>query len=139
LASGKNLIYITKKEAREVILLPPYAVIVRKFSEAFTALLMIAPSVKSVDDLQGEEKEMEYIQAFRDLMCVKNVLGSFSDFTWDDLPMNEQSFEDYKRKYLDLHDKVRSNHRKEKASFLEDVDFELELIHRDEVNVAYTQ
>ncbi|MCK5371338.1 MAG: type I restriction endonuclease subunit R, partial [Cyclobacteriaceae bacterium] len=43
----------------------------------------------------------------------------------------------YKSKYLDLYDKVRSDHHKEKASILEDVDFELELIHRDEVNVAY--
>lgn len=51
--------------------------------------------------------------------------------------MNEQLFEDYKSKYLDLYDKVKSDHQKEKVSILEDVDFELELIHRDEVNVAY--
>jgi type I restriction enzyme R subunit len=51
--------------------------------------------------------------------------------------MNEQLFEDYKSKYLDLYDKVKSNHQKEKVSILEDVDFELELIRRDEINVAY--
>lgn len=51
--------------------------------------------------------------------------------------MSEQLFEDYKSKYLDLFDKVKSNHLKEKVSILEDVDFELELIHRDEINVAY--
>jgi len=51
--------------------------------------------------------------------------------------MTEQQFEDYKSKYLDLHDKVKSEHAKEKVSILEDVDFELELIHRDEINVAY--
>ena len=51
--------------------------------------------------------------------------------------MSEQSFEDYKSKYLDLFEKVKSDHQKEKDSILEDVDFELELIHRDEVNVAY--
>ena len=98
---------------------------------------MIAPTVKSVDGLPGEEEEMAFIQAFRNLMRVKNVLGSFSDFTWDDLPMSEQSFVDYKSKYLDLYDKVRRDRQKEKVSILEDVDFELELIHRDEVNVAY--
>jgi type I restriction enzyme R subunit len=36
-----------------------------------------------------------------------------------------------------LYDKVKSNHQKEKVSILEDVDFELELIHRDEINVNY--
>ena len=51
--------------------------------------------------------------------------------------MSQQSFEDYKSKYLDLYDKVRSDHQKDKASILEDVDFELELIQRDEINVAY--
>ena len=51
--------------------------------------------------------------------------------------MDEQQFEDYKSKYLDLYDKVRSNHEKEKVSILDDLDFELELIHRDEINVSY--
>jgi len=36
-----------------------------------------------------------------------------------------------------LHDKVKGDHEKEKASILDDVDFELELIHRDEINVSY--
>ena len=51
--------------------------------------------------------------------------------------MNEQLFEDFKSKYLDLYDKVKSEHEKDKVSILDDVDFELELIHRDEINVKY--
>ena len=90
-----------------------------------------------MNDLETEDDELEFIKAFRDLMRVKNVLSSFSDFNWDDLDMDEQTFEDYKSKYLDLHDKVRSDHEKEKVSILDDVDFELELIHRDEINVRY--
>jgi type I restriction enzyme R subunit len=127
----------SNKEAKEEILMPPYEVIVKKFSQAFTELLLIAPTVRSVDDFPSEEEEMAFVQAFRKLMRVKNVLGSFTDFTWADLPMDEQLFEDYKSKYLDLYDKVRGAHQKEKASILEDIDFELELIHRDEINVAY--
>ena len=127
----------SNKEAKEEIFLPPYEVIVKKFVEAFTELILIAPNVRSVDNLPSEEEEMAFVQAFRKLMRVKNVLGSFTDFSWEDLPMDEQQFEDYKSKYLDLYDKVRSDHQKEKASILEDVDFELELIHRDEINVAY--
>ena len=70
-------------------------------------------------------------------MRIKNILTAFSDFKWTDLKMTEQQFEDFKSKYLDLQDKVKNNHQKEKVSILEDVDFELELIHRDEINVAY--
>jgi type I restriction enzyme, R subunit len=136
-ATDDAIALFSNKEAREIILLPPYEVIVRKFSEAFAKLLIIVPTVDSVNDLQDEEQEMAFIQAFRELMRIRNVLTSFSDFSWTDLPMNEQSFVDYRSKYLDLYDKVRSDHQKEKTSILEDVDFELELIHRDEVNVAY--
>jgi type I restriction enzyme R subunit len=136
-ATDEAIALFSNKKAREIILLPPYEVIVHKFQDAFDELLSIAPTVKSVDDFPGEEEEMAFIRAFRTLMRVKNVLGSFSDFSCDDLPMDEQTFEDYKSKYLDLYDKVRSDHHKEKASILEDVDFELELIHRDEVNVTY--
>lgn len=70
-------------------------------------------------------------------MRLKNTMNSFADFNWEDLAMDAQQFEDYKSKYLDLHDKVKTDHSKEKISVLEDVDFELELIHRDEINVTY--
>lgn len=68
-------------------------------------------------------------------MRLKNILTTFSDFSFDSLEMEEQEFEDYKSKYLDIHDKTKNE--KEKVSILDDVDFELELIHRDEINVAY--
>jgi type I restriction enzyme, R subunit len=54
------------------------------------------------------------------------------------LGLSGQDFEDYKSKYLDLHDKVAKRRQGgEKTSILEDVDFELALIHRDDINVAY--
>jgi type I restriction enzyme R subunit len=72
-------------------------------------------------------------------MLLKNILEGFSDFKWSDLSMSEQMFEDYKSKYLDMYEKIKSekNQGNEKVSILEDVDFELELIHKDEINVAY--
>ncbi len=127
----------SNKDAKEIILVEPYENYVEKFNKAFSQLLVIAPTVKSVDNLPSEDEELEFIKAFRELMRLKNVLTSFADFQFSDLAMNEQSFEDYKSKYLDLHDKVKNDHSKEKVSILEDVDFELELIHRDEINVAY--
>ncbi len=102
-----------------------------KFNAAYIELLKIAPTIKSVDDLATEEDEMKYILAFRELLRLKNILVTFSDFKWEDLAMNEQLFADHVSKYRDLFDKVRSDHQKEKVSILNDVDFELELIHRD--------
>lgn len=127
----------SNKEAIEVIIMKPYEDYVAKFDEAFEKLLEVTPTTDAVNDLETEDDELNFIKAFRDLMRIKNILTAFSDFKWEDLKMNEQLFEDFKSKYLDLYDKVKSNHQKEKVSILEDVDFELELIHRDEINVAY--
>ncbi len=134
-ATDEAVALFSNKEASEEIFLPPYEEIVRKFSMAFVELLKIAPTVPSVDELEDEEKILEFIKAFRELSRIRNVLTSFADFSWDDLPMSEQAFEDYKSKYLDIRDNVKKE--KEKTSILNDVDFELELIHRDEINVAY--
>ena len=71
------------------------------------------------------------------MIRIRNVLSCFTEFSDDDLAMNAQRFEEYKSKYLDLYDKVRTNRQKEEVSILEDIDFELELIHRDEINVGY--
>ena len=127
----------SNKEAIEVIIMKPYEDYVTKFDEAFEKLLEVTPTSDAVNDLETEDDELNFIKAFRDLMRIKNILTTFSDFKWEDLKMDEQLFEDFKSKYLDLYDKVKSNHQKEKVSILEDVDFELELIHRDEINVAY--
>jgi type I restriction enzyme, R subunit len=127
----------SNKEAIEVIIMKPYEDYTAKFDEAFEHLITLTPTTDSVADLETEDDELEFIKAFRDLMRIKNILTAFSDFKWVDLKMTEQQFEDFKSKYLDLYDKVRSEHQKEKVSILEDVDFELELIHRDEINVAY--
>lgn len=136
-ATDEAITLFSNKEAIEVIIMKPYEEYVKKFNDAVIELVKVAPTVNSVDDLQTEDDELEFIKAFRELIRIKNILTAFADFKWSDLAIEEQKFEDYKSKYLDLYDKVKSDHQKEKVSILEDVDFELELIHRDEINVAY--
>ena len=87
----------------------------------------ITPTYQSVNDLESEEDEAAFVQAFRKLMRTLNVLQSYTDFDWDDLPLNEQEFEDYKGKYLDIYEKVKKESQKEKISILDDIDFELKI------------
>jgi len=136
-ATDEAITLFSNKDAIEVILLPPYEDVAKKFDEALHFLKNIAPTHQSVDELPSEIEEAQFVQAFRNLMRTVNVLGSYTDFDWEDLPISEQEFEDYKSKYLDLYEKVKNDHTVQKTSILDDVDFELELIHRDEVNVAY--
>lgn len=136
-ATDQAITLFSNKEAIEVIIMKPYEDYTKKLNEAFIELIKITPTVNSVNDLKSEDDELIFIKAFRELMRIKNIHTAFADFKWEDLAMAEQLFEDYKSKYLDLYDKVKSNYQKEKVSILEDVDFELELIHRDEINVNY--
>lgn len=126
------------KNASEEILIEPYEVYVDQFNEGVKALLQITPAPKAVDTLKDENAQLAFIKAFRKLMRILNVLRSFSMFAWSDLFMEQQTFEDFKSKYLDIYDQTRSKEaQEEKASILDEVDFELELIRRDEINVAY--
>jgi len=136
-ATDEAITLFSNKDAKEDIIVPPYEAIAKKFDEALANLLELTPTYQDVDDLLGEDQELAFVQAFRKLLRAKNVLESYVDFDWDGLGIDEQTFEDFKSKYLDLHDKVKMDRQKHKTSILEDIDFELELIHRDQINVAY--
>jgi len=136
-ATDKAIELFANKDAMEDIVLSPYEDYTKWFAKAVDNLYAITPTVVSVDELLTEEEEAKFIQAFREIIRIKNVLDCFTEFTFDDLSMDEQIFSDFKSKYLDLYDKVKSNHEKEKVSILDDIDFELELIRRDTVNVSY--
>jgi len=127
----------SNKEAREVILMESFETYAKYFNESLEKLIHIAPSIESVDLLISEEEQFEFVKAFRDLLRLKNILETFVDFSFDKLEIDEQTFEDYKSKYLDIYRKVKIDNEKEKVSILDDVDFELELLTTDIINVDY--
>lgn len=136
-ATDDAITLFSNKEAIEVVTLPDYEVIAKKFDEALKALREITPTYQSVNDLESEIDEAQFVQAFRKLMRAMNVMQSYTDFDWEDLPIDEEEFNNFKSKYLDLYQKVKQDHQKEKTSILDEIDFELELIHKDQINVAY--
>jgi type I restriction enzyme R subunit len=136
-ATDDAVALFSNKDAKEIIFLKPYEEYVNLFNTAVENLHAITPTPESVDSLFGEEAELLFVKAFRELMRLKNILITFADFKYTDTRMDEQTFRDYTSKYLDLYSKVKSNNEKEKVSILDDVDFELELIRRDEINVDY--
>ena len=136
-ATDEAIALFSNKDANEVILMKPYEDYIEQFNEALVALLEISPSIESVNDLESEVDEETFVKAFRALMRLKNSLSCYSDFSFEDLDISEQDFEDYKSKYLDIYDKVKNENSTEKDSILNDVDFEIELVHKDEVTVFY--
>lgn len=125
------------KNANEVIFMDPYEDYLKKFNENLRVMQIHVPTVDSVDSLLDEYAELHFITRFRELLRLKNIMSTFTEFKFSDLGISDQEFVDYQSKYLDLYDKVRPNEAKEKVSILDDIDFELELIKRDEINVGY--
>ena len=123
--------------ANEVIFIEPYEHYIDKFNEGVRELRAIAAIPNDVNKLISEDDQVDFVKAFRNLIRLLNVSKSFTEFDFSQLNIDEQTFEDYKSKYLDIYDKSRSKNDEEKESPVEEVDFELELIQRDEINVAY--
>jgi type I restriction enzyme R subunit len=136
-ATDDAIALFSNKNAIDIIFAKPFEECVTGFNEAVDKLLKVAPTVDSVTDLPSELEQFEFIKAFRELMRLRNILSTFADFSFDNLNMDAQQFEDYKSKYLDLYESINRNRKKEAVSIIEDVDFELELIGHDEINVAY--
>ncbi|WP_291095965.1 MULTISPECIES: type I restriction endonuclease subunit R [unclassified Empedobacter] len=138
-ATDEAIELFANKDAVSEIIEPPYEALDQKLQEKYQSLLAITPTVDSVNKLRNEEEQAEFIQAFRDVMRLINKMKQYGDFSFDTLPISHQEFEDYKSKYLDIYEeKIKpppdgtNTH-----SILDDLDFELELIHRDEINVTY--
>lgn len=127
----------SNKEAIDEIIVEPYEVYTEKFNEVTQKLLEIVPQISAVDELYTEEDKLQFILTFRALIRLHKKMSHYSEFTWNDLQIEEQLFADYTSKYLDLKDKLSNSTSIEKTSILNDIDFELELIRRDTINVTY--
>lgn len=127
----------SNKDAIDEIIVEPYETYVEKFNETTKKLLEIAPLVDAVDGLYSEEEQLQFILVFRALMRLHKKMSHYTEFNWEDLEIEEQLFADYTSKYLDLKDRLATDTSPEKTSILNDIDFELELIRRDTINVTY--
>lgn len=138
-ATDDAVTLFSNKEAIQEIIIHPIEDYIELFNSALDTLKIVAPEIDSVNSYQTEQEKFEFITAFREVMRVLNVLKSFADFEFDKLEMTEYEFDGYKSKYLDIWTEIKGGDKggEGKASILDDVDFELELIHRDEINVSY--
>ncbi len=135
-AVDESISLFSNEEAVEYVIVEPYEVYVNKFNEIVKMLFERTPTVQSVDDLQDENEDKEFVQIFRELLRLMTRLTVFTEFDYNDLKLTEQTFEDYRSKYIELYEKYKNPNR-DKVSVVDDIDFEIELVRRDNINVAY--
>lgn len=111
-----------------------------EFVDALAELKAIAPTPQHMDDVQDEEEQKSFVEAYRLVSKLVLKMKAFDefDFTTEGVGMEEQDFEDYKSKYFAIYDKVKKPvEGKDKVSILNDIDFEIEILRNDMINVSY--
>lgn len=125
------------ENATEYIIRKPYQDYVDDFNKCLARLFNITPDVNDVDVLEDEKDLTKFVLIFKNLLRLLNRMLTFSEFEYGDLDISEQKLNDFKSKYLDLYDEINPRNPVEKTSILQDVDFEIELLRRDNINVGY--
>ena len=145
----------------EDIVRPPFDDVKKHYQELTKDFLEHYPEPHYVDYLQSENDKKQFILAFRDIIKKHAEIQVYDEFEEDasDLGMTKQQFMDFRSKYLDIYDSFAVQNkeqpttyqvpednpgmayepdpREEAATGMGDIDFCLELLHSDIINVAY--
>ena len=120
------------------VLLEPYEHYLKQFEKQGFELRAICPTAEDVDTLQSEDDQAKFVIAFRELSKTLLTLETFIDFEWSEIRcMSQQEYEDFKSRYQTLYDQIKQQRKAEKTSILLDIDFAIEIIETDRINVAY--
>ena len=128
------------ENAIETVLMKSYEEYVEIFNRYIELLRTLALTSEEVDNLESEENKLAFIENFKNLLRVMNRLETFSKFDFKDLGITQDEFESYKSKYIDMYDTLVVNGgdgRGPKTSVIDEVDFEIELLAKDSINVNY--
>lgn len=117
-------------------LLETYEFYVQKWINQEPILRKITPTVNDAGKLQSEDDIRKFIIAFRSMVGTLATLKTFSKFDWADLAvvLDEDEYEGYKSWYLYYKDTDQNDGR---VNVPVDVDFNIELVRTDRVNVIY--
>ena len=145
----------------EDIVRKPFDEVKRDYQELTRDFLEHYPEPHFVDYLQSENDKKQFILAFRDIIKKHAEIQIYNEFEKEanDLGMTEQQFMDFRSKYLDIYDTFAAKPTEQPSGYkvqddesgmvaepdpsendatgLGDIDFCLELLHSDIINVAY--
>lgn len=140
----------SNNQPNEFIIRSPYEQVKKELNELCINFLKKYPKPQYIDTLQSEYDKRDFVLDFRDIIKKHAEIQVYEDYNPEDTDfyMTEQEFADFKSKYLDItvgvidapKDDITSSSEtstQEEETKLEDIDFCLELLHSDVINVAY--
>lgn len=141
----------SNNQPNEFIIREPYENVKKELNELAIKFKEKYPNVQIIDTLQSEYEKRDFVLAFREIIKKHAEIQIYEDFepSDSDFILTEQEFADFKSKYLDITVGVINPPASSTAiagepqlpygneSMLEDIDFCLDLLHSDVINVAY--
>lgn len=121
------------------VLMASYGEYLTEFRTALASLLQLAPTPESVDQLEAEEDQYQFVVLFRELSKLLLKLRTFDefDFSENSIGIVEQNYQDFKSKYFAIYEKVKKKEKGEEVSILDNLDFAIDVIQTDTINVSY--
>lgn len=84
---------------------------------------------------KSENDQLEFVNAFRDLMHVYNQIVNYVDFDINNTEMDMKTYFKLQGLYKDIYNQIKPVTHKD--SILDDIDFEIQLLGRTKVNFDY--
>lgn len=127
------------ENAVETILMKDYSEYIGIINQYIEKLRDLADTSEDVDRLETEDNKLNFIEIFKNILRVLNRIETFSNFDFEDLDISKDEFESFKSKYVDMYDTLVGSRGSDgtKTSIIDEVDFEIELLKKDSINVAY--
>lgn len=111
----------------------------QKFKSYLNDMYQVVTEPEDIDKLYSEEDQKKFVVAFKNMAQTLLALGTFVEFEFTEemLGINEQTYEDFKSRYLTIRENVSHSQKQGKTSILDDIDFAIEIVQTDRINVSY--
>ena len=131
------------KEANGIVLLKSYddyyygciddkGKIIKGYEERIEELLSRFPLGEPI---VGEQNKKDFVVLFGNILRLRNILTAFDRFAGNEI-LSAIDFQDYTGTYHDIYEDIKAKPG-DKASIIDDVVFEMELVKQVEVNIDY--
>ncbi|GAX07143.1 type I restriction-modification system restriction subunit R [Secundilactobacillus pentosiphilus] len=136
-----NAVRLFSAGSSESLFVPSYDELQGQFDDAVEKLREISPTPQSVDNLHdlGDEALQKFVLAFREILRIYNKIRVYDEFDFGKMAdFSHQDMESYRSKYATAYQElIDGKEGPDPSSVLDDIDFEIELIAADTIDVGY--
>ncbi len=110
-----------------------------RLQTALGMLWQVTETPQDAANLESETEQKKFILAFREVTRLITTLKTFEEFEFNEavIGISEEDFDNFKGHYQDIYKIISRRDSPEKASILDEIDFQIELLETDIVNVDY--